>query len=1144
MGGPFSWDCVHKYEEGRIRGNREKRLGKEFQPDPEGFVGLAFSGGGIRSATFNLGVRQELENLGLFKFFDYLSTVSGGGYTGSWLLGYLKRGTVTEAASIHHLRQYSRYLAPQAGVFNADTWTIFAVWLRNALLVQTILICFLSALLLLPRFAQPLFACDWLRDHSTVVFRMSLACLLAAAAFISWDLQCIWRAPQELEETSRKRFGWPWFRAWVRSQTGLQFTVVLLLIFSGILGAAALWTVIKYSRDELLRFYGYSATATIGLVTVALSLGSMKAQVPWYGKGFLALVSGLATAALCFPLLDRAAVLFGWLHNMKSQRGEYWAPLAGPPLILAGLALLVVLTIGLLGRQMDDLAREWWSRLGAWLIIYSTALAALALVSVHGPGLLDWLGSSVGGWLGSAVKRGAVAGWIATTLAGILAGKSSETGDCKNPKLELVAAVAPYVFITGLLLVLSYGLNSLPGMSGTTPVVIGTIHLANPNWQAPALALLIVVAVGLFLGFRFDVNEFSMNHFYRNRLVRCYLGASRKRAGDPFTDFDPDDDIRLSKFEAAYAGPYPIINTAINSSAGSDLDVQDRRAESFFFTPGFCGFYRRKPGDQPEDTVRFRKTVEYADPDRDGLSLGTLVSISGAAASPNMGFHTSSAIAFLMTVFNVRMGWWLPNPLESKWRKPSPAFGFEYFLYELLASATLKDKFVYLSDGGHFENLGVYELIRRRCRVIIACDAEQDGNYQFESLGGLIRKCQVDFGAHIDIDVNEIRTQNAAGFNNAHCAVGRIRYTEPDAADGTLIYLKASLTGDEETDILQFKATSATFPRETTEDQFFTEPQFESYRKLGQHITREALEKAVVALGKQPDPRSFMRNFARNMQDIWHMPAHSASASFVHHAESFAGILREMRTDTDLAFLDAQMIPEWQQVLKAFPRQPLPNVDPNLWLPANPAIFRKAFYLCQSIIQLMENVYLDLKLVDDNAHPDNRGWMNLFHHWSHSGMFRVTWEISKSTFGRRFQSFCEQELGLAQSEIRIEPTSKESPKLNSYERGLIKKALAQLKNDSRIYVFGFQVSNPANENDAVDLYFGFAIICDAKLEEFRIQDHLRRTGLARLAVDKLKQEFPGLAPAAKFSKENDKDEQHPKSPEELEYRAWVRRKFQ
>ena len=217
--------------------------------------------------------------------------------------------------------------------------------------------------------------------------------------------------------------------------------------------------------------------------------------------------------------------------------------------------------------------------------------------------------------------------------------------------------------------------------------------------------------------------------------------------------------------------------------------------------------------------------------------MGSAMSISGAAASPNMGYHSSPALTFLMTVFNVRLGHWSPNPAnENNWAKHGPTFGGTYLLKELFGETEYTSPFVYLSDGGHFENLGLYELVRRRCACIVAIDAGQDGNSQFDDLGNAIRKCYADFGVVIDIHTNDLKS--------GYSVVGHITY--PDAPLGTLIYIKPRLTGSEPADLLNYKCTHPGFPHESTSDQWFDESQFESYRKLGHWIARAVLEAPLL----------------------------------------------------------------------------------------------------------------------------------------------------------------------------------------------------------------------------------------------------------------------------------------------------------
>src|SRR5262249_26015130 len=146
------------------------------------------------------------------------------------------------------------------------------------------------------------------------------------------------------------------------------------------------------------------------------------------------------------------------------------------------------------------------------------------------------------------------------------------------------------------------------------------------------------------------------------------------------------------------------------------------------------------------------------------------------------------------------LGAWLGNPRnELSWQYPGPRLGFAHLFKELFGLTDEEGRYVYLSDGGHFENLGVYELVRRRCRYIVVCDSGQDAAHAFEDLGNMIRKVRIDFGIRIEIDLEPLHLDPASGHCRWHCAIGRIRYDDVDriATPGTLVYVKSCLTGDE-----------------------------------------------------------------------------------------------------------------------------------------------------------------------------------------------------------------------------------------------------------------------------------------------------------------------------------------------------------
>ena len=195
-----------------------------------------------------------------------------------------------------------------------------------------------------------------------------------------------------------------------------------------------------------------------------------------------------------------------------------------------------------------------------------------------------------------------------------------------------------------------------------------------------------------------------------------------------------------------------MLNTALNITKGQDLGLQERRAESFVFTPLWSGFDYMRRQSQVRQAANlefgFRRTDLFGN---GGATVGTAMAISGAAFNSNAGNHTSPPLAFLLTIFGVRLGWWAGNPRKNKWEMEGPSNSLEYLARELTAQLDTDREFVLLTDGGHFENMGLYELVRRRCRYIVISDAEEDEKFKLEGIGGAVRKCRTDFGTISDL---------------------------------------------------------------------------------------------------------------------------------------------------------------------------------------------------------------------------------------------------------------------------------------------------------------------------------------------------------------------------------------------------------
>src|SRR6185295_6660244 len=248
----------------------------------------------------------------------------------------------------------------------------------------------------------------------------------------------------------------------------------------------------------------------------------------------------------------------------------------------------------------------------------------------------------------------------------------------------------------------------------------------------------------------------------------------------------------------------------------------------------------------------YRDTAEYGlhRDKKTAISLGTAVAISGAAASPNMGSHSSPVVTFLLALFNVRLGWWLGNPGppgDRTYNTPGPRFAPRPFFAEAFGLTDSQHPYVYLSDGGHFENLGLYEMILRRCQFIVISDAGGDPEYEFGDLGNAVAKVRIDLGVPIQFekilmlprgkDYKSYDVTRQQESPRPYCAIGRICYSCVDdkAKDGLLLYVKPCLNGTEPVDIFNYARTHPAFPQESTAEQFFTESQFESYRALGSH---------------------------------------------------------------------------------------------------------------------------------------------------------------------------------------------------------------------------------------------------------------------------------------------------------------------
>jgi hypothetical protein len=830
---------------------------------------LCISGGGIRSATFALGVLQGLARRRLLGRFHYLSTVSGGGYIGGWLSSWILRqgndiakveaalggppanALEPEPAPLVWLRSYSNFLTPRVGLLSVDTWTLFATYLRNLLIHWSILLPLLAAIVLVPRVGQELMltAPRGIYDDGaarSVVLLLAALCTMVAIGYIEYDLPSGGNRRQ-----SQGRF----LRFFLAPLIGAATLLALFWTWNRLDDGAAPSSTLLQGRVGLVIFMvGGVAMHVLGWLGGMLALWLTR---PAGAKPFDAEESTTTFLRRVAATIAGGAIGGGMLYafsriDAAPQEHEilYFA-LAVPALL--GLFLIATFAyVGIASRITTEDDREWWARASAWVLIAMLGWSAASLFALEGPRLV---GSAidygpkltVGG-----LSAGGIAGFL-TALGGYLSkigigaksdGKLSATLKARLSEMGLKVGVL--VFALSLVLTVAYVCDR------SIQRLAEWLSSQQTGIEAYCeLCVSVALATGLFvvaflLSRTIGINRFSLHAMYGNRLVRAYLGATRnpgERKASPFMGLDPCDNPAISDLGRGLSSVeengsvvertrlFPVVNAALNLVRGKRLAWQQRKAESFTFSPLFSG--------SCVTTVGYRESSTYGG-ENGGMSLGKAMTISGAAASPSMGYHSSTPVAFLMTVFNVRLGWWLGNPGPAGaevCRRTEPRSSIRPLLDEALGLTTDDNPYVYLSDGGHFENLALYEMVVRRCKHVVVLDGGCDPDFAYEDLTEAMRKIRADLGISITLD--DLPQPMTKIDGHAAFALGTIHYSEIDGAgtDGRLLYVKPLLSDHLPQDVRRYGAAHTApgdvFPHQSTADQWFDEQQFESYRTLG-----------------------------------------------------------------------------------------------------------------------------------------------------------------------------------------------------------------------------------------------------------------------------------------------------------------------
>ncbi len=1154
----YTFDEVFQTELKYIRERRSyfkstENTKSDEDPLKEDLCGLAISGGGIRSATFGLGVLQGLAITGLLPKFDYLSTVSGGGYIGGWFSAWVHRegfqnvekallpprfhntpgnGKEIEAKPIRHLRLYSNYLAPRPGFFSFDGWVLIAIYVRNLLLNQLILFAAIIALFGAVRTVIEFFSLARDMKHGSFFLLSPLPALLLSVYGLS--LFSPTKRPSSTKYTFDVSMFWilcilPWLVA----------ALLISLIFTN--PNALHWfepVKLETNKINLLQ----SSIKFLWIAAAVLILGLVHGLAGW---NFCSLRRRSFIAGLSSGLLGGTALFWAWYTLLSflsldpltdfatRQKTEIAVAIIatfGVPMCLMIFVLTNFLMIGLCGPGIREIEREWWSSLNSRMMYISCGWLFCVGTAIFGPVLVTSGGEIIKAIIGTS--------WAATLLAGLRFAAGADTGkNLKGGWPEVLAHIAPILLIFGMFLLgaymttwLAYDLHAIfisePQSrfyhrldhlltdlnSGKLKEVHGFVFWYPIGWLVLIGSSFLFIWAARILGRCVGINTFSLQNLYANRLTRCYLGASKlARCPDPIVNMDPLDDIEMSalspgpsfedqqvrsdeeKIDASLKmaseeailskikarvrldskvqriqkarapglndkdcwGPLHLINGALNQKAGSfrrkstdqepnlaggqtstdknetaieryaeNLQFLERQSESFVFSPLYSG----------SETTRYCRTFEFAD----DLKLGTAIAVLGAAVTPNMGYHSSPLITVLLTVFNVRLGAWFGNPGKPTRIKANPPASADLLLSELVGKTDAESDYVYVSDGGHFENMGVYELIRRRCRFIIAVDAGEDPKFH-ENVGRLVRQVRIDFGVSIDIDMTPVTPVN--GICRSHVVVGRIHYgdvykpapdvksTHPDDPrfsypnnQGIIIWIKNSLTGDESGDLVNHAAMHPEFPYDTTLNQFFSEPQFESYRALGVHSVMSSLyapcEQESVknhnhsgSLEKCFPTSVSTREAFEKIYSHWLEIPPEFIAPYLQNNEAYARIMTTLRTNKDLKSLAIELYGGNDE--KSPPVSPNPTTSFALRLIAN------------EMFTLLENVYFSQSLESRHLHPVNEGWMKVFKHWITSPTLKAAWEDKlQDEYSPSFKRFVKNRNFEYQSEKK-EPSPKE-----------------------------------------------------------------------------------------------------------------------
>jgi hypothetical protein len=744
-------------------------------------LGICCSGGGLRSAAFNLGALQSLDDAGLLRRADYLSAVSGGAYIAS---AY----AVASRHSDPDLLARKPAYAPGSPEER---------WVRNH--------------------------CSYITDGLLDTLQVVAIAVVGLFANLIFFTTLLWTVARPL--------GW----------------------------AYAAWQPALRVPEE----------CTPGLTAEAADRAGCFDQVNLTGQGGWALAAGgIALAGLALGMFVR---MFqpGWPLRQTLRRVAVVLVVAGATLGLVTVVLpeLIVFTRNVLGGQpqtgpvseatgVGSSSDKGAANLGFIATVGGAATVVALVVQVARP-----LRSVA--WAGARAVSEATR-WTARLSRGLRRVANMVLGSLVGP----VALAAAALFI----------LNG--GAQAARP--------SRAELVVWAVMALLTLAMLLFA----DVTSWSLHPFYKWRLSRTFA-AVRVAGGTPegkatllpyevpltLSEFAPDRFPGSRPGRSAF--PELLVCAAVNVS-DPGTTPPGRNGLSFVFSPtrighpdpivvpGTASWWRRLlyPAQVELDTEAYGPIeVDTADYEgrvgtrrRRDITLSAAVAMSGAAVAPSMGKMTRAPLRFLLALTNVRLGVWLPNPANMpagctpEAGRALPANPRQVrLLYEVMGRHRVRSKFLYVTDGGHVENLGLLELLRRRCTTIVCLDAAGGSTTRFSTLGEAVALAATTLNVAIDIDPSAMG-RVAAGANACDHVTGTIRY--PDGTEGRLVYGKALVTATAPWDVRAYATKDDRFPVHPTTDQLFGGETFDAYQSLGRCVgARCAAAVTALAASASPPPQ-------------------------------------------------------------------------------------------------------------------------------------------------------------------------------------------------------------------------------------------------------------------------------------------------